>query len=178
MDRDREGMLEMTPPEEHGHDEAIPSLDALGITLPPYRPLPSSLPFETHVRDGTILYLSGHISDIDGEPQLRGQLGGGLSVEEGREAARSVMRNLLATLQHAAGGLRNVAAVLRLLGMVNSAPGFTDQPGVVNAASEMLVAALGRQRGVHARSAIGVAQLPFGVPVEIELTVRLRKEPT
>lgn len=147
------------------------------IHLPPYRPLPDSLAFATHVIDGTMLYVSGHIPDIDGEPQLRGQLGGALSVEDGREAARRVIRNLLATVEHAACGLDNVAAVLRLFGMVNSAPGFTDQPAVVDAASEFLVAVFGRQRGVHARSAVGVAQLPFGVPVEIELTVRLREQP-
>lgn len=146
--------------------------------LPPYQPLPDELPMTTHVIDGAMVYLSGHIPDMPGHDPIRGQVATDLSTTEARAAARQVALNLLATLDHAAGGLDNVARVIRLFGMVNSAPTFTDQPSVINAASELIVEVLGRDRGLHSRSAVGVAQLPLGVPVEIELTARLHEEPT
>lgn len=146
----------------------------IGLTIPPYAPLPSGLSFGHFSRcDGT-LYVSGHIPDIPGEPQIRGRLGKELNIEEGRLAATKVTLNLLATLDHAAGGLDGIRRILKLVGFVASAEDFVDQPQVINAASEIFFRLWG-EAGLHARSAIGVAQLPFGVPVEIELVAELEE---
>lgn len=166
MEVDRKGTLEMTI------EQRI--VDA-GIDIPAYNPLPDHLPFQLFTRSGNTLYLSGHIPDTPGMEPIRGRLGDEVDIDTGREAARRVALNLLATLKHASGGLDAVARILKLTGFVASAPDFTQQPEVVNAASEMFVAAWGPE-GLHARSAIGVAQLPLGVPVEIELIAELRGE--
>ena len=147
----------------------------IGLTVPTYVPLPTGLPFVHFTRVDRTLYVSGHIPDIPGEPQIRGRLGKELDVEEGRLAATKVTLNLLATLDHAAGGLDRVRRILKLIGFVASAEDFVDQPLVVNASSEIFEQLWG-ESGLHARSAIGVAQLPFGVPVEIELIVELEDE--
>ena len=144
----------------------------IGIEVPEYVPLPANLPLAHYARVGQILHLSGHIPDSPGQPELRGRLGAELSVEDGRAAARRVALNLLSTLTHAAGDLDGVARIVKLVGFVASEDTFVDQPAVINAASEIFVALWGRN-GLHARSAVGVAQLPFGVPVEIELIVEL-----
>lgn len=147
----------------------------IGLTIPPYVPLPSGLPFCHFSRTDRTLYVSGHIPDIPGEPQIRGRLGAELNVEEGRLAATRVTLNLLATLDHAAGGLDGIRRILKLVGYVASAEDFVDQPEVINAASEIFHQLWG-EAGLHARSAIGVAQLPFGVPVEIELIAELEDQ--
>lgn len=146
-----------------------------GIELPAYVPLPAGLAFRLYSKQGQTLYISGHISDAHGTEPIRGRLGEDVDVETGREAARRVALNLLATLNEVAGGLENVARILKLTGFVASADDFTAQPAVINAASEIF-ADLWGESGLHARSAIGVAQLPFGAPVEIELIVELEPE--
>jgi enamine deaminase RidA (YjgF/YER057c/UK114 family) len=153
----------------------VRSPSEVGLTIPTYVPLPSGLPFVHFTRADRTIYVSGHIPDTTGEPQIRGRLGKELGVEEGRLAAVKVTLNLLATLEHAAGGLDRVRRILKLVGFVASAEDFVDQPSVINAASEIFEQLWG-EFGLHARSAIGVAQLPFGVPVEIELVAELEDE--
>ena len=147
------------------------TLSRLELQIPPYRDLPESALLKLWSRVGDVVYLSGHIPDIAGEPPLRGRLGAELNVDQGREAAVRVARNLLATLAYAAGGLDHTTRIVKLLGFVASDPSFTDQPSVIDAASEIFVALWGDG---HARSAVGVAQLPLGVPVEIELIAEVR----
>jgi len=140
-------------------------LQSLGITLPePVAPVAAFVPF---VRTGNLLFVSGHIARREGKP-WRGQLGVDISTEEGREAARSAATDLVATLQAATGDLRRVTRIVKLLVLVNSSPSFTDQPRVADGASTLLADVFG-PAGVHARSAIGAAQLPLGSCVEIEL---------
>jgi len=146
--------------------------EQVGIVIPPYSPLPIDAPFARYSRCGRILYVSGHIPDVEGEPTVRGRLGDAIDVDEGRLAARRVALNLLATLCHAVGDLNRIRRILKLVGFVASAEDFVRQPEVINAASEIFVELWG-DTGIHARSAIGVAQLPLGVPVEIELVAEL-----
>lgn len=142
-------------------------LQELGITLPPVAvPAAAYVPF---VRTGNLVFISGHIARKDGKPVV-GQLGAGMGTEEGKAAARGVAVDLLGTLQAAVGGdLAKVRRVVKLLSLVNSAPTFTEHHLVTNGASELLVQVLGPEVGAHARSAFGVAQLPMGACVEIEL---------
>ena len=140
-------------------------LTSLGITLPPVAtPAAAYVPF---VRTGSLVYLSGHTAKRDGKPWV-GQLGAGIATAEGREAARSVAIDLMGTLQGALGDLERVRRIVKLLVLVNSTPTFTEQHLVANGASELLVNVFG-ERGPHARSAFGVAQIPTGSCVEIEL---------
>jgi enamine deaminase RidA (YjgF/YER057c/UK114 family) len=140
-------------------------LSELGITLPE-APAPAAnyVPF---VRTGNLVWVSGQIS-MDEGGLITGKLGDGVSLDTGARAARACAISLLAQLRAAAGGdLDRLVRVVKLTGFVNSAPGFTDQPLVINGASDFLVEALG-EKGRHARSAVGVASLPKGVAVEIE----------
>ena len=142
-------------------------LKELGIELPAATaPVGAFVPY---VRSGNLVFLSGHIAKRDGQP-LAGQLGAQIAADEGRQAARAVAIDLLATLQEAVGDLERVGRIVKLLVLVNSAPGFTAQPTVANGASELLSAVFG-PKGAHARSAVGAAQLPFGACVEIEMIV-------
>ncbi len=144
-------------------------LQSLGITLPAVAaPAAAYLPY---VQSGNLLFLSGHISKLDGKV-LAGQLGRGLSTAQGREAARSVAIDLLGTLHAACGDLGRVRRVVKLLGLVNSAPDYTEHHLVINGASELLGEVFGAA-GQHARSAFGVAQLPMGAAVEIELIAQI-----
>jgi enamine deaminase RidA (YjgF/YER057c/UK114 family) len=144
-------------------------LKALGITLPePARPGAVYVPF---VRTGNLLYVSGHIARKDGEPWV-GQLGAGLTTEEGKAAARGIAIELMGTLHGAVGDLDRLARIVKLMVLVNSAPTFTEQHLVANGASELLVQVFG-ERGPHARSAFGVAQIPLGACVEIELVAEV-----
>ena len=127
------------------------------------------LPF---VRTGNLIYVSGHIAKKDGKP-WRGQLGAGIPVAEGKEAARSIAIDLLSTLHAATGDLNRITRIVKLLILVNSAPAFTEQHLVANGASEFLINVFG-EAGPHARSAIGVAQLPLGACVEIELIAEIQ----
>jgi enamine deaminase RidA (YjgF/YER057c/UK114 family) len=146
-------------------------LRALGIELPAVSaPAAAYVPF---VRSGDLVFLSGHIAKRDGKPWV-GQLGHDLDTATGRLAARAVAIDLLGTLQAAADGdLARVARIVKVMGLVNSTPTFTEQHLVTNGCSELLAEVFG-ESGAHARSAFGVAQLPMGSCVEIELIAQLR----
>jgi len=140
-------------------------LNELKISLPqPATPAAAYVPF---VRTGDLVFISGHIAKKDGKP-WRGQLGAGMSTEEGRQAARSIAIDLMGTLQAAVTDLSNVRRIVKLMVLVNSDSSFTEQHLVANGASELLGEVFGTI-GTHARSAFGVAQIPLGSCVEIEL---------
>ena len=140
-------------------------LRALDINLPPLAaPAAAYVPF---VRTGNLVFISGHIARKDGKPWV-GKLGEQISVEEGKLAARAVAIDLLGTLQAAVGDLDQVTRLVKVMSLVNSSPDFTEQHVVTNGASELLAQVFG-DKGAHARSAFGVAQLPLGTCVEIEL---------
>ena len=144
-------------------------LQQLGITLPALAaPAAAYLPY---VRSGNLLFVSGHISKRDGAV-LTGQLGATLDTAQGKAAARAVAIDLMGTLQAATGDLGRVKRIVKLLGLVNSTPTYTEQHLVINGASELFGEVFG-EIGQHARSAFGVAQLPLGAAVEIELIVEV-----
>lgn len=145
-------------------------LKELHITLPPVAvPAAAYVPY---VQTGNLLFLSGHIARKDGKPWV-GQLGRGMATEEGKAAAHAVAIDLMGTL-HAAcdGDLNRVRRIVKVMSLVNSTSDFTEQHLVTNGASELLGQVFG-DKGVHARSAFGVAQLPLGACVEIELVAEL-----
>jgi enamine deaminase RidA (YjgF/YER057c/UK114 family) len=125
------------------------------------------------VQTGKLLYLSGHIPDEVVGKKTRGKLGVQLSVEEGREAARLTAISLLSTLQYYAKNLNNIKRIVKVTGMVNADPAFTQHPAVINGCSDLLVAIFG-EKGKHARSAIGMSSLPMDAAVEIEMIVELK----
>ena len=140
-------------------------LAALKIKLPEATaPVAAFLPF-VHV--GSLVFLSGHIAKKDGAPWV-GQLGVNVTTEQGKEAARGVAIDLIGTLNAAVGDLNRITRIVKLLVLVNSSPAFTEQHLVANGASELLVEVFG-DAGAHARAAFGVAQVPFGSCVEIDL---------
>jgi enamine deaminase RidA (YjgF/YER057c/UK114 family) len=144
-------------------------LNSLEITLPEAAvPVGAYVPF---VQAGSLVYVSGHIAKRNGKAWV-GKLGDGFDVEQGRAAARAVAVDHLGTLNVATGGLDRVRRIVKLMVLVNSSPGFTEQPQVANGASELFVEVFG-ERGLHPRSAIGVAQLPLGSLVEIELIAEI-----
>ncbi len=146
-------------------------LEAMGLALPA-APAPAANYVPT-VRTGDLLWVSGQIAAGPDGP-IRGRLGEDMDVEAGAAAARSCALALLAQVKAACDGdLGRLARVVKLTGFVASAPGFTDQPKVVNGASDLLAEALG-EAGRHARSAVGVASLPLGVAVEIEGVFQIR----
>jgi enamine deaminase RidA (YjgF/YER057c/UK114 family) len=142
-------------------------LQALGITLPPVAvPAAAYVPF---VRTGSLVYLSGHTAKKDGKPWV-GQLGLTMRTEEGQQAARSIAIELMGTLAAACGGdLGKVRRIVKVLSLVNSTPTFIEHHLVTNGCSQLLVDVFGAEIGSHARSAFGVAQIPTGSCVEIEL---------
>ena len=146
-------------------------LQALGITLPAVAiPAAAYVPF---VRTGNLVFLSGHIAKRDGKPWV-GQLGRDVDTATGQQAARAVAIDLLGTLSAALDGdLERVVRIVKLMGLVNSTPQFTEQHLVVNGCSQLLGEVFG-DRGTHARSAFGVAQIPMGSCVEIELIAEVR----
>ena len=144
-------------------------LQQLGITLPALAaPAAAYLPY---VRSGNLLFVSGHISKRDGAV-LAGQLGATLDTAQGKAAARAVAIDLMGTLQAATGDLSRVKRIVKLLGLVNSTATYTEQHLVINGASELFGEVVG-EIGQHASSAFGVAQLPMGAAVEIELIVEV-----
>ena len=146
-------------------------LKALNITLPPVAvPAAAYVPY---VQTGNLVFLSGHIARKDGKPWV-GQLGLTMSTDEGRTAARAVAVDLLGTLAAASGGLDQVARIVKVLSLVNSTATFTEHHLVTNGCSELLGEVFGPDIGPHARSAFGVAQLPLGACVEIELVAELK----
>ncbi len=145
-------------------------LKDLGITLPePSKPVANYIP---SVRVGNLLFLAGHGPLRDGKATARGKLGKDLSVEEGYKVAREVGLNLLASARAALGSLDKVKRLVKVLGMVASAEGFNDQPKVINGFSDLMVEIFG-DNGRHARSAVGMAELPMGIPVEIEMILEV-----
>ncbi len=140
-------------------------LQSLGITLPPVAvPAASYVPY---AQTGKQIFLSGHIAKKDGKVWT-GKLGLDMTTEEGKQAARAVAIDLMGTLAVAAGGLDNVVRIVKVMSLVNSSTEFTEHHLVTNGCSELLGEVFG-EKGVHARSAFGVAQIPLGACVEIEL---------
>ncbi len=149
-------------------------LAELGLTLPAVAaPVAAYVPA---VRDGDLVWTSGQLPFVEGALTATGLVGEGeglVAPDDARAAARVCALNALAAVASVAGDLDRVERVVKVVGFVASAPGFTGQPGVVNGASELLGDVLG-EAGRHARSAVGVAALPLGAPVEVEVVVRLR----
>ncbi len=144
-------------------------LKALAIELPPLAvPAAAYVPF---VRTGNLLFISGHIAKRDGKAWV-GQLGRDMDTAMGKRAARSVAIDLMGTLHAAAGNLNRISRIVKVMSLVNSAPDFTEHHLVTNGCSELLAEVFG-DKGAHARSAFGVAQLPMGACVEIEVIVEL-----
>jgi enamine deaminase RidA (YjgF/YER057c/UK114 family) len=143
--------------------------EALNIALPKLTPpVAAFVPF---LRSGNLIFLAGHIAKLDGQPWV-GQLGANLTTEQGKNAARAAAIDLMGTLQAAAGDLNQIKRILKLMVLVNSTPTFSEQHLVANGASELFVEVFG-DMGKHVRSAFGVAQIPFGSCVEIELIVEV-----
>ena len=144
-------------------------LTELGISLPPLAiPAAAYVPF---VRTGNLVFLSGHIAKRDGKPWV-GQLGANIDTETGKLAARSVAIDLLGTLHAAIGDLNKVVRIVKLMSLVNSTPTYTEQHLVTNGCSELIGQVFG-ERGTHARAAFGVAQIPMGACVEIEMIAQV-----
>jgi enamine deaminase RidA (YjgF/YER057c/UK114 family) len=144
-------------------------LSALNIILPPLAiPAAAYVPF---VKTGNLVFLSGHIAKKDGAPWV-GQLGKNMTTEEGKAAAHAIAIDLIGTLHAAVGDLNRVKRIVKLMSLVNSTGDFTDQHLVTNGASE-LIGQIFADKGAHARSAFGVAQIPMGACVEIEMIVEI-----
>jgi enamine deaminase RidA (YjgF/YER057c/UK114 family) len=154
-------------------------LTALGLTLPPPTQPPPGvvLPFQFVRVVGRRAFISGHgPQNADGSfAEPLGKLGRELSVEQGYEAARLTALSILGSLKRTLGELDRIAAWGRVFGMVNSAPGFNRQPSVINGFSDLILELFGPDIGAHCRSAVGMAELPFNIPVEIEGEVELFK---
>ena len=144
-------------------------LNELGIELPPLAiPAAAYVPF---VRSGHLVFLSGHIAKRDGKPWV-GQLGLNMDTATAKQAARAVAIDLLGTLHAAIGDLNKVEHIVKVMSLVNSTPEFTEQHLVTNGCSELLGEVFA-EKGAHARSAFGVAQIPMGACVEIEMIVQV-----
>lgn len=144
-------------------------LAQLGITLPPVAvPAAAYVPF---VRTGNLVFVSGHIAKRDGKAWV-GQLGRDTDTATGKQAARAIAIDLLGTLHAAVGDLNKVERIVKVMSLVNSTPEFTEQHLVTNGCSELLAEVFGA-KGAHARSAFGVAQIPMGACVEIELIAQV-----
>ena len=155
----------MTPTSQNIYEK----LQSLGITLPAVAvPAAAYLPF---VQTGNLVFLSGHLAKKDGKP-IVGQLGKNVTTEEGKAAARAVAIDLMGTLHAAIGDLNKVRRIVKVMSLVNSTPDFTEQHLVTNGCSELLGEVFG-DAGKHARSAFGVAQIPMGACVEIEMIVEV-----
>lgn len=140
----------------------------LGLTLPAPRPAAGN--YVSCVRTGNLIFTSGQ-----GTNEYRGRLGEDVSIEVGYDAARQCMLNLLTVVKQEIGELSKVKRIVKVLGFVNSSPDFTDQPKVMNGASDLLVQVFG-ERGKHGRSAVGMAQLPLNNAVEVEMVVEVEDE--
>jgi enamine deaminase RidA (YjgF/YER057c/UK114 family) len=151
----------------------VPSmrLAQMGLTLP--SAAQPSFNYVPVVIDRGIAYVSGQLPKVDGEVRVQGRLGEGVSLEQGKDAARICGVQALACLAEALGSIDRVARILRVTGFVSSAPGFFHQPAVIDAVSELMVEVFG-EAGRHARSAIGVAALPRNAPVEVEVIASVR----
>ena len=147
-------------------------LEQMGYSLPP-TPAPAGayIPFR---RTGNLVYISGQGSMVEGELMYAGKVGSDVTEEEGYEASRISVINLLSILKSAIGDLDKVVQIVNLNGFVNSAPGFVRQPMVINGASEFLVELFG-EKGRHSRCALSCNELPFDTPVEIEMIVEVEE---
>jgi enamine deaminase RidA (YjgF/YER057c/UK114 family) len=148
-------------------------LAELGLTLPEV--VPPLAAYQPAVISGAYVYTSGQIPMVDGKLQVTGKVGGEVTAEEAKDLARICALNALAAVKSVIGDLDRIARVVKVIGFVASTPDFTGQPGVINGASELLGAVLG-DKGVHARSAVGVAVLPLDAPVEVEIQVELDQD--
>ncbi|WP_327177091.1 RidA family protein [Streptomyces sp. NBC_01335] len=142
----------------------------LGLTLPDV--VPPLAVYQPAVRSGAYVYTSGQLPMVEGRLGVTGKVGGEVTAEEAKDLARVCALNALAAVKSVVGDLDRIARVVKVVGFVASAPDFTGQPGVINGASELLGDVLG-DKGVHARSAVGVAVLPLDAPVEVEVQVEL-----
>ena len=145
-------------------------LESLGIVLPPVFPPAGN--YLGCVVDNDIVHVGGH-GPIAGTDIVLGKVGGDLSLDDGRRAARMTALSILATLDAELGDLDRIERIIKVFGMVNVAPGFDQTPAVIDGCSDLLVEVFG-DAGRHTRSAVGLAELPFGIAVEIELTARVR----
>ena len=145
-------------------------LEELGITLPlAATPVAN---YVTTVQTGNLVFTSGHGPGTGEGKIYKSQLGTDAEIEDGYQSARQVAINLIGTLKQALGDLDRIQRIVKVVGFVNSAPTFTDQPAVVNGASDLFVEVFG-DRGKHTRSAVGMSQLPGGIPVEVEMVVEI-----
>jgi enamine deaminase RidA (YjgF/YER057c/UK114 family) len=150
---------------------ATERLAALGLTLPPVvAPLAAYVPA---LRTGRYVYVSGQVPVADGKLLAKGKVGDAVGAEEAAGLARACALNAIAAAAGAAGGLDEIRRIVKVTGFVASAPGFNGQPQVINGASELLIEVFGED-GRHARSAVGVAELPLDAPVEVELIAEVR----
>lgn len=146
------------------------NLEKLGLTLPAVAaPVASYIPA---IRTGNLVYTSGQLPFVDGQLSVTGKVGAEVTTEQAAEAAQLCALNALAAV-HALVGLDNVVRIVKVVGFVASAPGYTDQPVVINGSSNFLGEVFG-EAGVHARSAVGVSELPKNTPVEVELIAEVR----
>ena len=147
-------------------------LKALGIELPPAQKAVAN--YVGAVRTGNLVFLAGQGPLVDGKPTITGKVGAEVTEEDGYKAARATILNSLALLRAEIGSLDKVARIVKLTGWVNSAPGFIRQPFVINGASDLLVQIFG-DAGRHARTAVSANELPFNIPVEIEIVVEIKQ---
>jgi enamine deaminase RidA (YjgF/YER057c/UK114 family) len=150
---------------------AADRLAALGLTLPPVTaPVAAYVPA---LRTGSYVYVSGQLPVVGGKLPAVGKVGAEVSAEDAAALARTCALNALAAAASVAGGLEAIRRIVKVTGFVASAPGFVGQPQVINGASELLIEVFGEE-GKHARSAVGVAELPLNAPVEVELIAEVR----
>ncbi|MFJ2672755.1 RidA family protein [Streptomyces sp. NPDC087525] len=145
-------------------------LAELGLRLPEV--VPPLAAYQPAVRSGAYVYTSGQLPMVEGKLPVTGKVGAEVTAEEAKELAATCALNALAAVKSVTGDLDRIARVVKVTGFVASAADFTGQPGVINGASELLGQVLG-DKGVHARSAVGVAVLPLDAPVEVEIQVEL-----
>ncbi|MFE5871781.1 RidA family protein [Streptomyces roseifaciens] len=146
-------------------------LTELGLTLPDV--VPPIAAYQPAVRSGSYVYTAGQLPMVKGSIPVTGKVGAEVSAEQAKELAATCALNALAAVKSVIGDLDRIVRVVKVVGFVASAPDFTAQPGVLNGASELLGEVLG-EKGVHARSAVGVAVLPLDAPVEVEIVVEVR----
>ncbi|MFD8981094.1 RidA family protein [Streptomyces sp. NPDC059564] len=142
----------------------------LGLTLPEV--VPPLAAYQPAVRSGAYVYTAGQLPMVKGKLPLTGKVGAEVSAEQAKQLAATCALNALAAVKSVVGDLDKIARIVKVVGFIASAPDFTAQPGVLNGASELLGEILG-DKGIHARSAVGVAVLPLDAPVEVEIQVEL-----
>lgn len=146
-------------------------LVSMGIKLPPVpKPVAAYVPA---IKADQYIYTSGQLPMVEGKLAYKGKLGSELTEDQGYAAAKVCAVNCLSAIRDIAGSLDNIERIVKVTGFVNSAPGFSNQPGVMNGASELLSEIFG-EAGNHARSAVGVSELPLGAAVEVELIVKIK----